>query len=137
MPLRVTPSTSACRSSATERAGERRRSSARASRCPEGVSVSPSSADGLQACSDAQFAVDSTEPASCPLASQVATVTAKTPVLSEPVVGQVFVGSPDCSPCSEADAQEGRMVRLLMQVQIPGTSLKFPGSVSVDPATDA
>jgi len=102
---------------------------------PEGVSISPSSADGLQACSDAQFAVASTEPASCPLASQVATVTAKTPILDEPVVGQVFVGSPDCSPCSEADAREGRMVRLFMQVQIPGAALKFPGSVSVDPAT--
>ncbi len=102
---------------------------------PEGVSVSPSSADGLQACSDAQFDVGSIAPAGCSLASQVATVTARTPILSEPVVGQVFVGSPDCSPCSEADAREGHMLRLFMQVQIPSASLKFPGSVSVDPVT--
>ncbi|HEV3071705.1 MAG TPA: hypothetical protein VGY76_09825 [Solirubrobacteraceae bacterium] len=102
---------------------------------PAGVVVSPSAADGLQACSDAQFDVGSNGPAGCPLASQVATVTARTPVLAEPVVGQVFVGSPDCGPCTTGDAQEGRLLRLFLQVQIPGASLKFPGTVSVDPAT--
>ena len=105
---------------------------------PEGVSASPSAADGLQACSDAQFAASSTEPSACPLASQVATVTASTPVLPGPVTGQVFVGAPLCgepTPCTEEDAQDGRMVRLFMQVSIPGATLKFPGTVTIDPAT--
>ena len=102
---------------------------------PAGVSVAPGVADGLQACSDAQFDVSSTQPASCPAASQVGTVTAVTPVLAQPLTGQVFVAAPECSPCTEADAQSGRMVRLFVQVQGPGIVLKFPGSVSVDPAT--
>ncbi len=105
---------------------------------PEGVSISPSAADGLGACSDAQFALESTEPSGCPAASQVATVTASTPILSEPVTGQVFLGAPLCGspvPCTEEDARDGRMLRMFMQVGIPGASLKFPGTVSVDPGT--
>jgi hypothetical protein len=102
---------------------------------PEGMSVSPSAADGLQACSDAQFNVSSHERASCPAASRLGTVTAKTPILAAPLEGQVFVGSPECSPCTLSDAQSGRMLRLFMQIEGPGIVLKFPGTVSVDPVT--
>ncbi len=102
---------------------------------PAGMSVSPPSADGLQACSDAQFDASSHEPAICPQASQVGTVTATTPVLAQPLEGQVFVATPECSPCSSADAQDGRMLRLFMQLEGPGLVLKFPGTVSVDPGT--
>jgi hypothetical protein len=102
---------------------------------PAGVSVSPPVADGLQACSDAQFEASSHEPASCPAASQLGTVTATTPILAQPLTGQVFVGTPECSPCTAGDAQSGRMVRLFMQVEGPGVVLKFPGSASIDPAT--
>ncbi len=102
---------------------------------PEGMSVSPSAAGGLQACTDEQFEASSHAPASCPAASQVGTVTATTPVLAKPLEGQVFVGSPECSPCSSADAQGGRLLRLFMQLEGPGLVLKFPGTVSVDPVT--
>lgn len=102
---------------------------------PEGVSVSPSAADGLQACTDAQFQVSSSAPASCPPGSQIATVKATTPLLTEPLEGQVFVGAPGCSPCTNADAQDGNMLRLFLQVQGPGVVVKLPGTVSADPAT--
>jgi hypothetical protein len=106
---------------------------------PAGLALSPSAADGLQACSDAQFAEGSTHPATCPEASQVGTAVAHTPSLGEALEGQVFVGSPDCSPCTPADAQDGRMVRLFMQLQAPksGIVIKVPASVSVDPITGA
>ena len=60
-------------------------------------------------------------------------MTATTPVLAQPLEGQVFVGSPECSPCSSADAQSGRLLRLFMQLEGPGPVLKFPGTVSVEP----
>jgi hypothetical protein len=104
---------------------------------PAGTVVSPSAADGLQGCSDEQFGLNSTAPASCPPASQVGTVEARTPVLAGPVEGQLFVGTPNCSPCTEADAQDGNMVRLLLQVSIPGATLKFSGFASADPVTGA
>ena len=44
---------------------------------PQGMTVDPSAADGLQACSDAQFGMGATtepaEPAACPPASQIGT----------------------------------------------------------------
>ncbi len=106
---------------------------------PAGLALSPSAADGLQACSDAQFAEESTQPAGCPEASQVGTVVAHTPVLGEPLEGQVFLGTPNCSPCTLADAQNGNLVRLFMQLRAPnsGIVLKVPGTTSVDPATGA
>jgi hypothetical protein len=106
---------------------------------PAGLAISPSAADGLMACPDAQFALESEQPATCPEASQIGTVVAHTPVLGEALEGQVFMGSPDCSPCSPADAQDGRMVRLFLQLRAPnsGIVLKVPGTTSVDPSTGA
>ena len=106
---------------------------------PAGLAISPSAADGLQACSDAQFAEESEQPAGCPEASQIGTVVAHTPVLGEALEGQVFLGSPNCSPCTLQDAQDGSMVRLFLQLRAPnsGIVLKIPGTTSLDPSTGA
>jgi hypothetical protein len=97
---------------------------------PAGVSVSPGVADGLQACTDAQVALESTEPASCPPASQIGTVKVSTPLLEEPLEGQVFLGAPNCDPCSQADAEDGEMLQLFLQVHSEkyGVVIKIPGT---------
>jgi hypothetical protein len=104
---------------------------------PEGLSASPSAANGLQACSDAQIALESNQPGSCPLASQIGTVKVTTPVLEETLEGQVFQGEPECSPCSEADASEGRLIRLFIQIhsEARGITIKLPGVVRANPQT--
>ncbi len=104
---------------------------------PRGLSISPSSANGLQACSDAQFAEDTTEPSTCPEASVVGSVKVNLPILKEELEGQVFVGAPQCNPCTNADAQSGRMVRLFIEVKNAerGIDVKLPGTVSIDPST--
>jgi len=104
---------------------------------PQGVTVSPSAANGLQGCSDAQFDVASNDPASCPLASQVGTVTLHTPLLPNPLPGEIYQGAPLCSPCSNADAQDGRMLREFIQIDDPvtGVVVKLPGTVSASPTT--
>ncbi len=104
---------------------------------PRGLSISPSSANGLQACSDAQFAEGSTEPSTCPEASIVGSVKVHTPILKEELEGQVFVGAPQCNPCTNADAQAGRMVRLFIEIANAerGIDVKLPGTVSLDPST--
>ena len=68
-----------------------------------------------------QFGLGSTvepaEPAACPLASQVGTVKVVTPLLEKPLEGQVFLGEPECSPCSNADAEDGHIFRLFLQAR--------------------
>jgi hypothetical protein len=108
---------------------------------PEGMTVDPSAADGLQACSNAQFGLGSTsepaEPAACPLASQIGTVKVITPLLEKALEGQVFIGEPECSPCSATDAEDGHIVRLFLQVRSVerGVVVKLAGHVSANPVT--
>jgi uncharacterized repeat protein (TIGR01451 family) len=102
---------------------------------PAGTVISPSLADGLKGCSSDQFGLDSTDAASCPAASQIGTVQIATPLLSSPLQGDVFLAQPDCRPCTPSDAQEGRMIRLLLQAHGAGVTVKLEGAVSVDQAT--
>jgi len=102
---------------------------------PAGMSVSPSAADGLRACSDAQIALSSPAPGSCPSAAQIATVKVTTPLLPDPLEGQVFVAQPGCSPCTSQDAADGNLFRLFLQVQGSGVVVKLVGTVSANPGT--
>ena len=59
---------------------------------PEGVGVSLSAADGLQACTDAQAGLGSQAAVSCPDASKIGTVEKiHTPLLANPLQGAVYL----------------------------------------------
>jgi hypothetical protein len=130
---------------------------------PQGMTVSPSSADGLAACQasglqginlgSGQLAPngqdlsqpeaterDSTgfyvpAPGHCPLASTLGTVEVFTPLLAQPLQGHIYLGAPACSPCTNRDAEEGKLLKLYIEVAGSGVIVKLPGSASVDPAT--
>jgi hypothetical protein len=87
---------------------------------PSGTVLSPSAASGLEACSSEAFALHSGTPGACPPQSQIATVQIESPSLAKPLPGRVFVGEPECDPCTPGDAQGGRMVRLFLQAQGEG-----------------
>jgi hypothetical protein len=87
---------------------------------PAGTVISPSAADGLGDCSNEQFELKSGKLGNCPRDSQVGEVRVKTPALEERMSGQVYLGSPECEPCSPRDAQEGKMVRLFLQFSSEG-----------------
>jgi hypothetical protein len=82
---------------------------------PAGTVISPSAADGLGDCTDEEFELRSGVPGRCPDDSQVGVVEVETPALEKPLDGDVYLGSPECEPCSSQDAQDGRMVRLFLQ----------------------
>ncbi len=102
---------------------------------PSGVSLSPGSGDGLQACSEAQFEPLSNKESSCPNASVLGTVTASTPLLAAPLTGYVFLGQPECDPCTDQDATDGKMFRLLIQVEGSGVVQKVQGTVDANTTT--
>jgi hypothetical protein len=104
---------------------------------PRGLVVDPSSADGLGGCSPAQIAVDSTEPGQCPNASQLGSATVSTPLIDHELPGTVYLATPECSPCSDADGAAGRLLKLYIEISDPvtGVVVKLPGAVQTDPAT--
>ena len=81
---------------------------------PEGTTLSPGVANGLVACTDAQFTG-----AGCPDASQVGTVSFVTPLLGT-LGGKVYFG-------------DG--FRLYVVIAGSGVLVKLPGDVHLDPAT--
>ena len=120
---------------------------------PEGVSISPSAADGLDGCSDVagagdQVRYDDTLPVSCPDASKVGTVVATSPLLAshdpktdavtgaKPITGDVYVIKPHPGDLSPAGNQDG-LFRLLIQVDSreDGVNVKIPGVVTADRVT--
>lgn len=108
---------------------------------PQGVVVNPSAAWGLNACSNGQFygpghpAQEPAAPAGCPREAQIGEVEVETPDLEHPLKGQVFLASPECDPCSPADAEGGRMVRLFVQLIGQGEAgvvVKLEGRALID-----
>jgi hypothetical protein len=111
---------------------------------PAGVVVSPSAASGLAACSRSQFfgtargQQEPATPAQCPGAALIGTVEVKTPALALPLQGQVYLAEPECNPCTPEDAQNGRMIRIYLQVVGEGESpivVKLEGRGAIDQRT--
>ena len=115
---------------------------------PKGVSVNPSGAAGLKACSDDQIGVtdattspmlfnnadpfDGQGPFECPLESKIGTVSIQTPLLEQPLTGQVVLGEP-----RSTDPESGDMFRLFIVVRDVerGLIAKIAGSSIADEQT--
>jgi hypothetical protein len=99
---------------------------------PEGMAINPGSANGLQACTDAQLGLKSAAPVACPLAATLGTATAATPVLTTPLTGTIYLRSQGSS-----DPESGEMFRiaLVLENAARGLLIKLPGQVRADAAT--
>ncbi len=99
---------------------------------PEGMAINPSAADGLQACSDAQLRVGESGPAECPEASKVGTVLLHTPLLAEPIEGNIYILSQESS-----DPESGSMYRIAIELRNDqrGIDIKVPGAISANRVT--
>ncbi len=102
---------------------------------PEGLVLSPSAANGLQACAPAEIELTSVARGNCPDASQVGDVTIESALLEKPLQGRVYVGEPECSPCSGTQVEEGKLLMLYIEAEGAGVRVKLPGSASVNQQT--
>ncbi len=102
---------------------------------PAGTTLSPSAANGLSACSAQEFGLKVSTKGNCPSGSLIGSVTITTPLLEHKVVGSVYVGEPECSPCSASDAEAGRMARVLIEAEAQGVIIKQAGHTKIDQAT--
>jgi hypothetical protein len=109
---------------------------------PSGLTLNPSSANGLEACTPEQFGLTSpigvapihttAAPAACPEAAKIGSVEVDTPLLDHPLSGGVYVAQPDQNPFGSllaiyvavADPESGVVIKLAGRVEIgPGGQL--------------
>jgi hypothetical protein len=115
---------------------------------PLGTVISPSAANGLTACKDDpgvnpaevtnEFGLHSLSLASCADSSQIGTVQITSPDIAESFGGAVYLAEPECNPCTPADAENGTMVKLLLQAKGEGEAgvlVKLKGTGSVNQQT--
>jgi hypothetical protein len=95
---------------------------------PQGMSVNPSSADGLGSCSAAQFGLKSGEPSECPDDSKIGTVEIDSPLLRDPVKGSVFLAA-------QGDNPFGSLLAMYIDAAADGAVIKLPGRIAADPQT--
>lgn len=99
---------------------------------PDGMTVNPSSAGGLQSCTDHQSGIGTARSFACPEAAKIGTVEAETPLLDEKLTGGVYVGSQRSD-----DPESGEMFRLFLHLEneARGLSIKLAGKVRANRAT--
>ncbi len=97
---------------------------------PEGVVLNPSAADGLQACTQEGFGLQSAGAPECPDASKVANVKIRTPLLAEPLEGAAYLATQNANPF-------GSLVALYVDAESPveGIRAKATGEVLENPVT--
>lgn len=105
---------------------------------PAGFTLNPSSANGLAACSPAQFGLTTpvgvapihttAAPAACPAAAKIGTVQIDTPLLDHPLPGAVYVAEPYQNPF-------GSLLAIYIAVDDPvsGVVVKLAGHVEIGP----
>jgi hypothetical protein len=100
---------------------------------PEGFSVNPSIADGLEVCSQADLARETafSDPGDgCPNASKIGSLEVETPLLDEAVKGSLYQAAPYDNPFNS-------LIALYMVLKNPalGISITQPVRVEPDPVT--
>ncbi|HEX3041708.1 MAG TPA: hypothetical protein VHP56_06425 [Solirubrobacterales bacterium] len=100
---------------------------------PEGMSINPSIAEGLEVCSEAELGREkafSQPGAGCPNASKIGTVEVESPLVDEPLVGSLFQAAPYENPSASLVA----LYMVLKNANL-GILIKQPLEVESDPRT--
>ena len=96
---------------------------------PQGVVLSPSAANGLSDCTDAEVGLGNDDPVACPPASKVGEATLTTPALQDKLTGGVYLAGPSSGPITEPP------YRIFLTLAGDGVNIKLAGSVQPDPVT--
>jgi hypothetical protein len=109
---------------------------------PVGLTVNPSAADGMEACTTEQIGLTTTsgarpnrirfdkEPVACPDSSKLGTVEIDTPLLKETLNGVVYLAAQEDNPFNSLLA-----IYIVVEDEQTGTIVKLPGEVIPNPQT--
>jgi hypothetical protein len=92
---------------------------------PEGMTISTSAADGLEACSASQVGLGGDGESDCPEAAKLGSATFISPALPRAMHGAVYQRSPE----------PGNLFRIWLVSDEFGVHLKLPGEIKADPQT--
>jgi len=95
---------------------------------PPGMSVNPSAANGLAACTEAEIGLHSASPPNCPDASKIGSVEVHTPLLPDPLRGSVYLAQQNQNPF-------GSLLAIYVTAEGDGVLVKLAGHVEADPST--
>jgi hypothetical protein len=98
---------------------------------PEGMSFSPSFADGLKSCTLAQMQLGNNDPVQCPDASRIGEVAIHTPLLPKSAEGSMYLAAQGDNPYGSTFA----LILVVHDTEERGALIKIPGKVEVDPVT--
>ncbi len=118
---------------------------------PAGVTVSPSAANGLNACpllrgrepakeakesnkEDVGIDLESAQPANCPAESKLGSVEVITPLLEQPLKGSVYVAQQGNLPGAGSNPFSS-LFALYLVAEGNGAIIKLPGEIELDEAT--
>ncbi|MHB1571769.1 MAG: hypothetical protein ACYC0H_21550, partial [Solirubrobacteraceae bacterium] len=89
---------------------------------PQGVSINPSEANGLQGCAPAQIKLHSEAAPACPNASQIGKLELSTPLLPEPLSGRIYLSS----------EHSGNVFHMFLVIEGQGVLIKLEGAVEAN-----
>jgi hypothetical protein len=98
---------------------------------PEGMSLNPSFAEGLDGCTPAQIGLGTNDPVQCADNSRIGSVELSTPVLPEPLEGSIYLAKQQDHPFNTLFA----MYTVVHDTEDRGVLIKIPGKIELDPAT--
>jgi hypothetical protein len=99
---------------------------------PEGMTLSPSAAQGLGSCTPAEIGIGTNAPVTCPDNSQYGTLTLHTPILPviNPPTGFIYIAK-------QGDNPFHNFLSIYLVIEEPerGILVKVPGRIDLDPTT--
>jgi hypothetical protein len=96
---------------------------------PPGLTVDPSAANGLGACSLAQIGLGSANEPTCPDSSRIGTVEVLTPLLPNPLGGSIYLANQDENPFGSVLA-----AYIVIDDPVTGIVIKVPGKLELSAA---
>ena len=95
---------------------------------PPGIQLSPAAANGLQACSEAQFGPNTSAEPACPDASKIGTAEIDSPISADPLTGGIWLAQQNANPFNSTFA-------IYVATEADGTLIKLAARIDANPST--
>lgn len=97
---------------------------------PEGMTINPAAADGLDSCTLAQVQLKTNAEAKCPDSSQIGTIEIDTPIIRKTLTGHIYLAKQNDNPFNAAIG-----IYLVFSSARDGVTVKVAGKLEPDPET--